>query len=268
MLSSRLTREHRVVLARYLADSLSLSYDDWRRLRSAIDLLSQSTVTVNDETLTFSQFYDRFVDQPYADDLIAQLDAAAEPMSAAPQLQADLARRMVADMEEMREVHATDAERKLLLAFCLYWWGAFVRGYAFEIATFRDLTVSGLAFTPHDYRRRGERRSFCDFFVGGFAADVKLSTYFLAEARAGAAHCDVYITRLFDPQQRRGLPIVVLSETAWQAIDGDTTPAPLEQVARLLPDVACRLADDLRWVVLDYDRWKAMVLARQRSLEE
>jgi hypothetical protein len=252
------------VLGRYLSDSLSLAPDDWRLLREAIDLLAQSTIVVADEMLTFTQFYDRFVDQPYADRLLAQLDAATDPMSAAPKLQADTARRIVADFTALPQVRVTDAERKLLLAFCLYWWSAFVRGYAFEISIFRDLANSGIAFIPHNYRHREERRSFCDFFVGGFAADVKLSTYFLAQARASAARCDIYITRLFDPQQRIWNNIVVLSEQAWRAIDGETTPATLEQVTPLLGEAACLLTDKPRWVVISYERWKTMILVKQQ----
>jgi hypothetical protein len=252
------------VLGRYLADSLSLSPADWRLLREAIDLLAQSTIVVADEMLTFTQFYDRFVDQPYADRIITQLDAATDPMRVVPSLQAETARHIVADFAALSQVNATDAERKLLLAFCLYWWAAFARGYAFEIAIFRDLAQSGIAFIPHDYRHREERRSFCDFFVGGFAADVKLSTYFLAKTRARAFTCDIYITRLFDTQQRIWGNIVVLSERAWQAIDGETTPAALEQVAALLPEAACLLMDAPRWVVISYDHWKTMILAKQQ----
>ncbi|MBM3242992.1 hypothetical protein FJZ31_42575 [Candidatus Poribacteria bacterium] len=43
-----------------------------------------------------------------------------------------------------------------------------------------------------------------------------------------------YITRLFDPQKRTWNNIVVLSEQAWKAINGSTTPATLEQVTSLL----------------------------------
>jgi len=263
------------VLGRYLQDSLSLARDDWRLLREAIDLLAQSTIAVAGEMLTFTQFYDRFVDQPYADKLIAQLDAATDPMSVAQKLQADTARRIVTDLAALSQVNATDAERKHLLAFCLYWWAAFVRGYAFEISIFRDLAKSvrfahrrlrltGIAFIPHDYRRRDERHSFCDFFVGGFAADVKLSAYFLAKVRASAATCDIYISRLFDPQQQIWVNIVVLSERAWQTIDGETTPATLEPVTVLLKETACLLTDDLCWVVISYERWKTMLLAKQQ----
>jgi len=234
-------------------------------LREAIDLLAQSTLVVADEMLTFTQCYDRFVDQPYADSLIGQLDASTDPMSAAPQLQADTARRIVADFAALSQVNATDAERKLLLAFCLYWWAAFVRGYAFEIAVFRDLAVSGIAFAPHDYRDREQRRSFCDFFIGGFAADVKLSAYFLTAPGADAPPCDIYVTRLFDPSQRLWVNIVVLSEPAWRAMDGETMPATLDQVLSLLPQAACLLPGDRRWVVIGYDRWKDMILAKQQT---
>jgi hypothetical protein len=213
--------------------------------------------------LTFTQFYDRFVDQPYADRLIAQLDAATDPMRVVPSLQAETARHIVTDLTTRSQVNATNAERKLLLAFCLYWWSAFARGYAFEIAICRDLTQSGIDFTPHDYHRREERRSVCDFFVGGLAADVKLSTYFLATTGTRTFTCDIYITRLFDTQQRLWLNIAVLSERAWQAIDGETIPAALAQVTSLLPEAACRLRDDPRWVVISYDRWKTMILAQQ-----
>jgi hypothetical protein len=170
----------------------------------------------------------------------------------------------VTDLATLSQVNAADAERKHLLAFCLYWWAAFVRGYAFEISIFRDLAKSRITFVPHDYRRRYERRSFCDFFVGGFAADVKLSTYFLAKVRASATTCDIYITRLFDLQRQIWVNIVVLSERAWQAIDGETTPATLEQITALLKETACLLTDDPRWVVISYERWKTMILAKQQ----
>jgi hypothetical protein len=39
----------------------------------------------------------------------------------------------------------------------LYWWQMFARGYAFEIAIYRDLTASGIAHTAHGLRDRQAR---------------------------------------------------------------------------------------------------------------
>jgi hypothetical protein len=52
-----------------------------------------------------------------------------------------------------------------LAAYCLYWWTAFARGYRFEVAVFRDLSASGIAFVAHDLRKRRERRSPYDLIV-------------------------------------------------------------------------------------------------------
>jgi hypothetical protein len=150
-----------------------------------------------------------------------------------------------------------------LLAYCLYWWASFVRGYAFEIEIFHDLDAASIHYTAHDLRVREQRFSSCDLTVFGMTGDIKNTTYFLYVARSFPLTCDFYITRLYNTALRRYVRIVVLTDEAWHRINGDMVRSNLARAAQWLPQIVgvTFLGYDL--VVADYEVWKQKVLQRQ-----
>jgi hypothetical protein len=54
----------------------------------------------------------------------------------------------------------------------------------------------------------------------------------------------------------------------WEALDGETQPAALEEAGRLLPTVLEIHTRGGTRVVVDYALWKAKIKAQQREKEE
>ena len=154
-------------------------------------------------------------------------------------------------------------ETECLLAYCLYWWASFARGSTFELEIFRDLDVAGVRSTAHDLRVRAERFSPCDLTLLDMTGDIKNTTYFLHVARLFPLTCDFYITRLYDAVVRHYVQIVVLTDSAWRSIDGDTIGSDLTRAAELLPQVVNVTFLGYNLVIADYEVWKQKVLQRQ-----
>jgi hypothetical protein len=155
------------------------------------------------------------------------------------------------------------ANSEYFAAHCLYWWSAFARGYRFEVAMFRDLEASGIEFDAHDISVRAERLSAYDLVVLEQLGDIKHTTYFLHAARAVRLRCDFYITRLYDSRCRRYRSIVIMTESAWHALNGPVTSARLEDAADLLPTPVQVIFDRRAWVVVSYEEWKDKVRVKQ-----
>jgi hypothetical protein len=150
------------------------------------------------------------------------LVAAEDVERDAPRLQAATARQIVQWVQQ--EFYQTgQAESRLLLTFCLYWWAAFSLNYTFEVEIFRDLRAAGVEFACHDITNRAERLSAFDLTVMGMCGDVKYSTYFLTLEEARTTEVDFFITRLYNEVNGRWLRVVFLIPAAWAAIDGETT---------------------------------------------
>ena len=66
-LSTGFTKTHQRVLVQYVVNPNQLTQAERRFLFQAIDLLRYSQVVVDGISLTFSEFYNRFVDSVYAD---------------------------------------------------------------------------------------------------------------------------------------------------------------------------------------------------------
>ena len=93
--------------------------------------------------------------------------------------------------------------------------------------------------------------------------DIKHTTYFLHAARAVRLRCDFYITRLYDSRRRRYRSIVIMTESAWHALNGPVTSARLEDAADLLPTPVQVVFDRWAWVVVSYEEWKDRVRVKQ-----
>lgn len=148
----------------------------------------------------------------------------------------------------------------VLLSYLLYWWGAFSRGYAFEVEIFRDLQESGIEFQAHDLLDRQARYSPSDLSVSGMAGDIKTSVYFV-QVGAPLQH-DFYIVRLFV----RGRPYTLaamLQPSAWDEINGDTVAGTLTSVVTQFPNPVRIKQGIHELVALDYDLWKKRILRLQ-----
>ena len=151
-------------------------------------------------------------------------------------------------------------ETRLLLSYLLYWWGAFARGYAFEVQVFRDLRNSGVQFQAHNLLDRQQRYSPSDLTVSGMAGDIKTSIYFV-QAATPLVH-DFYIVRLFTRGRERTL-VVLLQPDAWDIINGDTVPGHLDIVMEQLPTPVRIRHRGRELVVVDYEEWKRRILRLQ-----
>ncbi len=256
---TNLTAEHSIVLQEYLRGESRLTREQWHRLREAIDLLGQSTVTFQGRAYTFRQFYETYIDRAFADIYLSALIAAEDLSQDAPRLQAATARQIVQWVQQQAFYQKGQAESRLLLTFCLYWWAAFALGYAFEEEIFRDLRAAGIAFACHDITNRVERLSAFDLTVREFRGDVKYSTYFLTAGEVQTTEIDFFITRVYLETNGRFLRVVFLTVAAWEAIDGFSTPTTLEDAASLLPTTASVQVAGMTFVLITYEDWKRRV---------
>ncbi|MBI4331618.1 MAG: hypothetical protein HY673_10095, partial [Chloroflexi bacterium] len=220
-LATSLTGEHKALVLRYLGEAERFSLTEWVTLLEAFTTLSGSTARRGEESLTFQAFYDCFVDQAYSDAFIADLFAETDVLSRAPAIQSGYARQIYQRLCNEPFVLGGMSDTECLLAYCLYWWASFARGYAFELEILRDLEVAGVHFTAHDLRVREQRFSPCDLTVLSMTGDIKNTTYFLYVVRSFPLTCDFYITRLYNVATRCYVRIIVLTDEAWCCINGD-----------------------------------------------
>ena len=254
---------HRLAMGKYFADERTLGAREWRLVLKAMDLLRGATVHREGSTESFTSLYDRYVDGVYADSFIDQLMVMGSPMAQSEPARASVARDIVRELAAAGLHDPAIPEIQLLVAFCLYWWQSFTKGYAFEVEVFRDLRASGIRFAAHDLRDREERRSQYDLTVLGCHGDAKTSTYFLHVGSATALRHDFYITRLYDPDVREWRGVVLLREDIWRTLNGEPTPALIDEVWQVLPDVAIVDLAEGPFVIAPYETWKGRVLKRQ-----
>ncbi len=263
-----LTARHREVIARYADDPMRLSAQDWPLLIAAFNLLRRAVVVVNVETsFTFARIYRQIVEERYAEHFI---NALYEMRNLPPEsniLWAATARQVPNDLAKAGLYNPSQPDSHLLLFYCLYWWYAFAKGYAFEMEIIRDLMQSGLSVHFHDLRDRAARQSAFDVLIAGFKGDIKLSTYFLLETMIRAPNADFYITRLWRPRQRERTLVVFLRNLTWQQIDGETLFAALAQLDALLPQPVRIAHRGGELVVVEYALWKDKMVLYQRKQE-
>jgi hypothetical protein len=263
ILPDKFTKEHERILTLYLADDRRLNTLLRQRLYEAIDLLSQAEVRINRTFYTFRQVYDAHIDQAFADAYLEQLLALIDVPSQSPALAAKFARQIPAKLEQANWLVKNVPQSYLLLAYCIYWWQSFARGYAFEVEIMRDLEAGEIVFEMHDIRSRVERYSQADLIVLDLLGDIKTSTYFLQVQPAGSLANDFYITRLYAKDRIRTL-VVFQKPNAWQRIGGkEASLGDLNNIFDLLPQPVQLKQLDLTLIVIEYENWKEMVRSRQ-----
>lgn len=258
------TKEHEFVFTRYLQDDRHLTIDMWRLLYEAVALLDQSEVHFDQTRYTFRQVYNLYIDQAFADEYIEQLVLLPDVITQFPSLTATFARRIVSTLEQAQLRSRSIPQSILLLAYCVYWWQSFTRGYAFEIEVKRDLEASQIIFDMHDIRSRAERYSPADLVVLTLMGDIKTSTYFLQESSEQALPNDFYITRMYEQGHAKTL-VVFQKPFAWRRIGGRSViPGELENVLKLLPRPVQVTQANTVLVVVEYATWKVLVKQTQK----
>ena len=219
--------------------------------------LGRSQVMFQGQRLTFKQFYQRMIDHPYAHPFLEQLYQLTDVMQQGQRLWAATARKIVRWLRDAGFVNTQTDYAGYLVAYCLYWWSAFARGYIFELFVFRELEASGIDFEPHDPRLLSERYAKYDLVIGNWKGDVKLSFYFLSESKAPPL--DFYITRVYDQRQRAYQLVVFMEMSGWEQIDGHTLPADLASALSVLShSIHLYLGQEL-WVLSLFEDWKQRI---------
>lgn len=266
-LSAQLTSAHQTVILKYLRSPGGLSQTEWVTALAAFDALSSCWVLREGKSQTFAQFYQEFFDRPYSSALIAELLTLDDVEGAGTQRAVTLGKQAAANLASVGLQEPMKETERLLLAYCLYWWNAFAKGYITEIMIFRDLQKSGIVFQAHDLRQLAERYSPDDLTISGLRGDIKSSTYFLHTARHYPLKHDFYIAALFDSHSRQRRRVVIMPATAWDKIDGDTMVAELAQAAALLPQPVAVTIKGQRLIVVEYNLWKEKIRAFQKRGE-
>lgn len=253
------------VMARRFVQGESFSGAERALLFEAFDLLHRADVATETGRERFASIYERLIEAPFADDYLRRLTEARDVEAVAEPLRAQVSRNILPTLSAAGLVSPAEPLSFYLLAYCLYWWYAFARGYAFEVEVLRDLETSGVLHQAHDVLDSRARRSPFDLVVLGFRGDIKTTTYFLQVTRTQSLLHDFYITRVYKSGKRERIWVALLKKHVWEAIDGETTPVTLSALATALPGTFRIEQDDTILIVLGYEEWKARVLRVQKA---
>jgi len=259
------TEEHRVITRRFVQGE-SFSHIERAWLFEAFDLLHRAEVATGAGWESFVVIYERLIEAPFAADYLRDLVEAQDVEVTAEPLRAQVSREIMPILRKAGLIDPAEPLSFYLLAYCLYWWYAFARGYAFEVKVLRDLKASGIRYQAHDVLDSRARRSPFDLVVMGFRGDIKTSIYFLHVTRTQELPHDFYITRVYAPREWKHILVVFLTESAWEAIDGEAMPVTLDALAAALPGIFRLQQDDTSLIVLDYEEWKTRVLLAQERI--
>ena len=264
------TADHRTVVQRYVERIGELSGSEWPLVIEAFNLLRHAVVVrVDDRAYTFAQIYEELVDARYATPFIKGLLDLEDVGRGSIPLWATAARHIYRDLTEIG-LHDPERypESRLLMAYCLYWWQSFCKGYALEVEICRDLKRSGLRFQAHDLLDPDDRRSPHDLLISNFRGDVKTSVYFLLKVSGERVSSDFFITRVWLPGRRARTLAVFLRDVTWEAIDGETLLTLLSDLGEVLPRPARIPYHGGELVVADYADWKEKMRDYQRKRRE
>lgn len=258
------TIEHEQAVISFLTGDLR-GRQAWQLAFAAFDLLDQASLVKPDGRYTFRVLYLEVVDYKFADNYIQELLGLDDVEKESPALWSRYARQIVAECQRRGWRQADLPGARILLSYLLYWWGAFARGYAFEVEIFRDLQNSDIEFQAHDLLDRQARYSPSDLTVSGLAGDIKTSVYFVQVATP--LQHDFYIVRLFVQGQPYTLT-VMLQPPAWDKINGDTVAGTLETVVTQFPRPVRIKQGIHELVALEYAEWKGRMVRLQENPDD
>lgn len=263
LLPKGFTARHRSLVLAYVRGKETIPGADWPHLMEAFDLLHNAAVMIGRERRAFPTIYRELVEDHYAARFIEQLYTLTDVEKESARLRAAVARAVIRSLQKADYYQPDIPKCRLLLAYILYWWNSWSKGYAFEVYIYRDLLKAGIRFQAHDLRSPAGRYSPYDLEVLGFRGDIRTSTYFLRAARTQGLEHDFYISRLYTPEQRARMLVVFLKSDVWEEIDGATVAVALEQAAEIFPAVARITYRGVELIVADYEVWKEKVLIKQ-----
>jgi len=240
---------------------------DWARLVRTFNRLREAMVMIPGRgQRTFASIYTHLIDTHLMGPFIETLYQVDDVKASAVRLWASGAQQIVTLLCKAQLYSSDVPLTRLLLAYCLYWWEATAKGYAFEIEIFRDLEGRGIDFVAHDIRKSTERFTPYDLQIAHFLGDIKTSTYFLTLVSKTLV-CDFYITRLWLSETRSRTLVVFLRSLMWDEIDGDTLLVAWQELENN-PSQPVRIAHGSgELVVADYELWKDKVRAYQTRQE-
>ncbi len=265
LLPEDFTAQHRSLVLAYVRGKDMIPGADWPRLMKAFDLLHNAAVMIGRERHAFPAIYRALIEDRYAARFIEQLYTLPDVERESARLRAAVSQTIARSLQEAGYYQPDIPDSRLLLAYILYWWNSWSKGYALEVYIYRDLAKAGIQFRAHDLRSPTGRYSPYDLEVLGFRGDIRTSTYFLEAARTRGLEHDFYITRLYTPERGAETLVVLLKSSVWEEIDGETVAVALEQAAEVFPVAACVIHRGVELVVMDYEVWKEKVLIKQQE---
>jgi len=262
-LPSTFTELHKSIISRYLTHYRTLSSSEWLIALEGFDILGDANIVVEGYRITLKKIYNQFIDEKYVDGFLENLWESAQPEQDGMRLKSTIAGQIFKDLSNQGLYARRNTDSQFVLTYCSFWWDAFAKGYIFEAVIFQNLRVSGIDFAPHDFRNREQRFSRSDLYVSGFRGDIKTSTYFLHSPRTNILANDFYITRLFQPDERRWIFVVLMQDMVFRIINGEAVECELKTSHKILPTpVRIKLLQcDL--VVLTYEMWKQKIKTLQ-----
>jgi hypothetical protein len=264
-LPEALTPAQRDAVLRQLSAPGTLSTADWQLALAGFDALRAATVTWAGQTATWRQFYRQVIDEPYATRLLTMIQGADDVERIGRQIAVELGREILVELQRLGGGEPQTLSEQLLLAYCLYWWQSFAKGYILQFAVYRDLTASGIQFDGVDPLNPEQRYAPDDLIVSGWRGDIKASTYFIHTARGAGLSHDFYIARFFDSVRHAYRWAVLLKEAVWQTLNGEPTPCDWNNVPRQWPQPAKVMVHHQVLVIVPYELWKEKILAYQKG---
>lgn len=266
ILPAGFTEAQQVEVLRWLDDVTGVRLD-WRTLVQAFNRLRQAILIIpNRGRRTFASLYANLIDRHLTDPFINALYGLTTVQEESIPLWAEGARQVQPMLTAAGLYVPNQLPSRLLLAYCLYWWQATTKGYAFEVEILRDLSQSRLSFTAHDPRLRSERFTPYDLMVSGFKGDIKTSTYFL-RLSTQRLKSQFYITRLWLSKTHSRTLVVFQKTLMWDKINGNTLLVDWHQLQFNLPQPMRIILQSGEFVVTDYEIWKEKIRVYQTEEE-
>ena len=257
------TEVHQSVIIRYLTNYQTLSSEEWLVALEGFDILGEAIVIVEGNRTKLKELYTQFIDRQYADGFLENLFPSVQPERDGMQLKVSIAKQIFKDLSSLGFYDNKNLNSQFVLAYCFYWWDAFAKGYIFEAMIFKDLEDFGIEFIPHDFRDREQRFSRSDLILSGFRGDIKTSSYFLHSPRTNILTNDFYITRLFAPDKRQWIEVVLMQEKLFVVINGNTIECELKKCYQVLPSPARVKLFQCDLIALPYQEWKQRIKMQQ-----
>jgi hypothetical protein len=264
-----LTEQHQYALIKSISDPMSMTLEERKLLFEAIEILRSSQVHLNNQNISFTIFFNKFIDCIYTKKFIKIVidseDIHTTGRNLKKKILAEIRAKFTAEKWYRNDLPAS----RFLILFCLYWWNAIAIGYIFEIEVFHDLHHSGIKFKLHDLLKESERYSFADLTISEMNGDIKSSTYFLTLVQSSKLVHDFYITRYYNKAGAKYHWFVISKSEHWQKVNGEADLI-------IFPNWPTNFFKPMKfqfkntwWYAISYDGWKNKILNyQQRSSQD